>query len=61
MDGEHRTALYLACLECNLKVVKFLLKRNADPTIARKVDSKHEETPLGCAIRWGYIDLVSIC
>ena len=59
MDSENRTALYLACLECNLKVVKFLLKRHADPTIARKIDRKHEETPLGCAIRWGYTDLVS--
>ena len=57
MDSENRTALYLACLECNLKVVKFLLKRHADPTIARKIDRR----PLGCAIRWGYTDLVSRC
>lgn len=59
MDEENRTALYLACLECNVEVVQFLLERGANATIARRVDSRHEETPLGCAVRWGYTRLVS--
>lgn len=59
MDNEHRTAFYLACMECNLEVVRFLIKRKANPMIARIIDTKHQETPLGCAIRWGYTSLVS--
>jgi len=59
VDEENRTALYLACLECNVEVVQFLLERGANATIARRVDSRHEETPLGCAVRWGYTRLVS--
>ena len=58
MDEESRTALYLASSECNLEVVGFLLERGANATIARRVDSRHEETPLGCAVRWGYTRLV---
>ena len=54
-----RTALYLACVDCNLRVVKFLIERNADPRIGCVVDEKSVETPLGCAVRWGYVELVS--
>lgn len=59
MDNHGRTALYLACVDCNLRVVKFLIERNADPRIGCVVDEKSVETPLGCAVRWGYVELVS--
>ena len=59
MDGQNRTALYWACTECNLRIVRYLLTRKADPRIACVIDEKTEETPLGCAIRWGYVSLVS--
>lgn len=59
VDSQNRTALYLACTECNLRIVKYLLKRKANPRIACMIDEKNEETPLGCSIRWGYISLVS--
>ena len=42
-----------------MDVVRFLIKRKANPTIARMIDDKQSETPLGCAIRWGYTALVS--
>lgn len=58
VDSHNRTALYLACSVCNLRVVRFLLRRNADPRIAFVVDEKMEETPLGCAVRWGYVEVV---
>ena len=60
VDNENRTAFYLACMECNLDVVRFLIKRRANPIIARMIDEEHSETPLGCAIRWGYTTLVSM-
>lgn len=59
MDSQNRTALYLACYNCNLAMVRFLVARNADPRIARVLDEKTEETPLGCAVRWGYVEVVS--
>ena len=40
-------------------MVRFLVARNADPRIARVLDEKTEETPLGCAVRWGYVEVVS--
>ena len=58
VDSQNRTALYLACSVCNLRLVRFLLRRNADPRIACVVDEKMEETPLGCAVRWGYVEVV---
>ena len=45
MDNHGRTALYLACVDCNLRVVKFLIERNADPRIGCVVDEKSVETP----------------
>lgn len=59
MDSHGRTALYLACVDCNLRVVRFLIERNADPRIGCVMDEKTVETPLGCAVRWGYVELVS--
>lgn len=59
MDAQNRTALYWACTECNLRIVRYLLRKGADPRIACMIDKKNEETPLGCAIRWGYVSLVS--
>ena len=59
VDSQNRTALYLACADCNLRLVRFLLSRSADPRIAFVIDEKTEETPLGCAIRWGYVEVVS--
>ena len=59
VDSQNRTALYWACLDCNLRVVRFLVARNADPRIAHMVDEKTEETPLECAVRWGYVEVVS--
>ena len=58
MDSENRTALYFACLECNLRVVRFLISKNADPRIAHVLDDHHQETPLGCAVHWGYTEVV---
>lgn len=58
VDSQNRTALYLSCSVCNLRLVRFLLQRNADPRIAHVVDEKLEETPLGCAVRWGYVEVV---
>lgn len=49
----------MACVDCNLRVVRFLIERNADPRIACVMDEKTVETPLGCAVRWGYVELVS--
>ncbi|KAK8815069.1 hypothetical protein WA556_007104 [Blastocystis sp. ATCC 50177/Nand II] len=60
VDNHGRTALYLACVDCNLRVVKFLIERNADPRIGCVVDEKSVETPLGCAVRWGYVELVKV-
>lgn len=59
MDSKNRTALYLACMDCNLRLLKWLMEKNADPRIAYMVDEKTEETPLGCAVRWGYTEVTS--
>lgn len=51
--------MYLACMYCNLRLLRFLIERNADPRIAHVIDEKTEETPLGCAVRWGYTEVAS--
>ena len=40
-------------------MLRFLIKRNANPSIACMIDDKNEETPLGCAVRWGYTEVTS--
>ena len=59
VDSNNRTALYIACMQCNIAMVRFLIKRNANPSIACMIDDKNEETPLGCAVRWGYTEVTS--
>jgi len=59
VDSKNRTALYLACMDCNLHLLKWLMEKNADPRIAYVIDEKTEETPLGCAVRWGYTEVTS--
>ena len=51
--------MYLACTDCNLQLLRFLISKNADPRIAYVIDEKTEETPLGCAVRWGYTEVAS--
>lgn len=59
VDSRNRTAMYLACTDCNLQLLRFLISKNADPRIAYVIDEKTEETPLGCAVRWGYTEVAS--
>lgn len=60
MDSYNRTALYIACMQCNLAMLRFLIKHHANPSIACVMDEKTEETPLGCAVRWGYTEVTSM-
>ena len=34
VDSKNRTALYLACMDCNIHLLKWLMEKNADPRIA---------------------------
>ncbi|KAK8804909.1 hypothetical protein WA171_006874 [Blastocystis sp. BT1] len=60
VDSRNRTAMYLACTDCNLQLLRFLISKNADPRIAYVIDEKTEETPLGCAVRWGYTEVAKL-
>ena len=45
MDSKNRTALYLACMDCNIHLLKWLMEKNADPRIAYVIDEKTEDEP----------------
>ncbi|CAG9328202.1 unnamed protein product [Blepharisma stoltei] len=56
-NGEGKTALYVACKNGNLEVVKILIEKGAVHQITSVIE-KEEETCLEVAVRWGHKKIV---
>ena len=54
-----KTLIYIACQEGNKEIVKFFLEKNLNPNI-RVYYNDNDDTCLGVAVRWGYVDIVKI-
>lgn len=54
-----KTLLYLACQEGNALFVQYFLNKKLNYNIPSKLENS-EETPLECACRWNYLQIVNI-
>lgn len=60
LEHNGMTLLYLASREGKIEIVNFFLDKKLDAKIPSKIDSKNFETPLECACRWGYTNIVKL-
>ena len=57
-DGRGYTPLYMAAMNGNLQLLKYLLNHEADPYIHSSIENQDSENILTVASRWGHLAIV---
>ena len=58
LKSNGKTLIYIAVEEGNIEILKFFIEKGLNPKINSILDDNDFESPLECACRWNYINII---